>query len=198
MLAACSLATASHHRCEDCRPIRGQTYVCNFWIELPLVVAYCLAAARRDIWFILICECFHRCSFRWVNCNLLDRVQSLQAASWSLPPRHWSTTCDTLWTIQHQHLSRSTDVPNISAYNTRWLCLSCGCGQSMEWPSANDHGLTVAAEVPPTTVKNSFFKQHFPDVKLMTVLSELNCVVPLERSEMLSVTEISAYLIIII
>jgi len=159
MLAACSLATASHHRCEDCRPIRGQTYVCNFWIELPSAVAYCLAAARRDIWFILICECFHRCSFRSVNCNLLDRVQSLQAASWSLPPRHWSTTCDTLWTIQHQHLSRSTDVPNISAYDTRWLCLSCGCGQSMEWPSANDHGLTVAADVRPTT-QNIPFSIH--------------------------------------
>jgi len=29
--------------------------------------------------------------------------------------------------------------------------LSRGCGQSMELPSANDHGLTVAAGVPPTT-----------------------------------------------
>jgi len=31
------------------------------------------------------------------------------------------------------------------------LGISRGCGQSMERPSANDHGLTVAADVPPTT-----------------------------------------------
>jgi len=48
------------------------------------------------------------------------------------------------------------------------------CSQSMERPSANDQGLTVAADVPPTTVKNFFFKQHFTD--LMTGLSVLNCV----------------------
>jgi len=38
-----------------------------------------------------------------------------------------------------------------SARDTRRPRLSCGCGQSMERPSANDQGLTVAADVPPTT-----------------------------------------------
>ena len=46
--------------------------------------------------------------------------------------------------------------------------LYCGCGQSMERPSANDQGLTDAADVPPTTLKNSFFNPHFTD------FSELN------------------------
>ena len=48
-----------------------------------------------------------------------------------------------------------------SARDTRRPRLSRGCRQSMERPSANDQGLTVAADVPPTTRKHSFFKQHF-------------------------------------
>ena len=95
----------------------------------------------------------------------------------------------------HRHLRSANSVAGRSinsAHNTRRPRLSCSCSHSMERPSANDQGLTVAADVSQTTVKNSFFKQHFPDVKLMTVLSEPNCVVTLERSEMLSVTEISA------
>jgi len=38
-----------------------------------------------------------------------------------------------------------------SALDTRRPRLSCGCGQNMERPSANDQGLTVAADVPSTT-----------------------------------------------
>jgi len=47
----------------------------------------------------------------------------------------------------HGAAGRSTN----SAHDTRRPRLSRGCGQSMELPSANDHGLTVAADVPPTT-----------------------------------------------
>jgi len=43
------------------------------------------------------------------------------------------------------------------------------CGQSMERPTANNHGLAIAADVPPTT-KNI---PHFTDL-IMTGFSELN------------------------
>jgi len=54
----------------------------------------------------------------------------------------------------------SADVRYDASYSTvikaytqlnNFFCLSCGCSQSMERPSAKDHGLTIAADVPPTT-----------------------------------------------
>jgi len=56
---------------------------------------------------------------------------------------------------QHSVAGRSTN----SAHDTRRPRLSCGCGQSMERPSADDHGLTVAADVPPPT-ENIPFSVH--------------------------------------
>jgi len=46
-----------------------------------------------------------------------------------------------------------------SAHDTRRPRLSCGCSQSMERPAANDQGLAVAADVPPTT-ENVPFSIH--------------------------------------
>ena len=57
---------------------------------------------------------------------------------------------------------------------------SASCGQSAERPSANDQGLAVAADVPPTTYNFPFLKPHFTGL-IISGFSELKwlCKVPL-------------------
>ena len=60
-----------------------------------------------------------------------------------------------------------------STHDTRRPRLSCGCRQSMERPSTNDQGLTVAASLLTfQQLKHSFFNLHFTD-SIMTDFSEL-------------------------
>ena len=111
-----------------------------------------------------------------------ERPSCKYPASISLPSRH--STVVPCWQSTPCRRCRRSSPPPLgqrsfagrsinSTHDTRRPRLSCGCRQSMERPSTNDQGLTVAASLLTfQQLKHSFFNLHFTD-SIMTDFSEL-------------------------
>ena len=94
----------------------------------------CTGCVFRRIWFRLCC------------CISLPSRHSTVVPCWQSTPCRRCRRSSPPPLGQRSVAGRSIN----STHDTRRPRLSCGCGQSMERPSANDQGLTVAADVPTT------------------------------------------------